>query len=295
VWPSPYFLLGLTILFWAGNFVVGRGLHDNITPVALTFWRWFTAWVLILPFVWKPLREQFQLILRFWKLIALFGTLGVAGFNSLVYIGLATTTATNGVLLNTTSPVWIVLLSRLIFKQPLSWRQGFGIAVAFLGVATIVTKGHLAALWGFQFHSGDLFVLAGVLCWAVYTVLLPLRPPALLPSAFLGAVVTVGTIIIVPFFLLEKGHDVLPAFTPSVMAGIFYLALFPSVLAYIFWNHAVLKVGARRAGYFIYLMPVFGALLSFTFLNESFLPYHGVGIILILLGVYLAMSTAGPR
>jgi drug/metabolite transporter (DMT)-like permease len=288
--PSPYLLLGLTILFWSGNFVLGRGLHEKVPPMALSFWRWFTAWLIVLPFVLRPAIKQFPLIIRYWKSLALFGVLGVAGFSTLVYIGLVTTTATNGVLLNTASPVFIILLNRFFLKEPLSWRQGCGVAVAFLGVIIIVTGGDIANLFGLHTHSGDIFVMAGVFCWALYTVLLHRRPPELLPMSFVGATLSMGTITILPFFLWELSRGEAVIVTPAVTAGILYLALFPSILAYIFWNHAVAQVGANRAGFFIYLMPAFGVLLSLIFLQESLLMHHLIGIVLICAGVYLTTA-----
>lgn len=290
---SPYLLLSLTILFWSGNFVLGRGLHEKVPPVTLAFWRWFAAWLIILPFVVKPMIQQYPLIVRHGRSLILFGMLGVAGFSTLVYLGLASTTATNGILLNTTSPILIVLISRFFLKQRLSWQQVVGVAVAFMGVVVIVTRGNIALLLGLHLYPGDLLVLAGVLCWALYTVFLYLLPSALLPLSFVGTTLSVGVLCILPFFLWEQAGGAKMAVTPAVVAGILYLALFPSILAYIFWNHAVAAVGARRAGFFIYLMPAFGTLLSMTFLHETFYFYHLAGIIFIFLGVYLA--TMGPE
>ena len=284
---SPYLLLSLTILFWSGNFVLGRGLHENVPPVALAFWRWFLAWLLVLPFAIRPMIQQYRLIIRHGMTLTLFGMCGVAGFSTLVYIGLSSTTATNGVLLNTASPVIIVLISRFFLKQHMSMRQGIGVIVAFLGVIVIITRGNPALLLDLNLHSGDFLVLAGVLCWALYTVFLYLRPHDLLPLSFVGATVSIGTLGMLPFFLWERAAGAVTIMTPAVAAGIFYLALFPSILAYIFWNRAVAEVGARRAGYFIYLMPALGTLLSSVFLQEAFLVYHLTGVILIFSGVYL--------
>ncbi len=269
---------------------MGRGLHEKVPPVTLAFWRWFTAWLIVLPFVLRPMIQQYPIIVRHGISLALFGMLGVAGFSTLVYIGLASTTATNGILLNTASPVIIVLISRFFLKQRLSWRQGVGVAVAFLGVVVIVTRGNITLLLGLNLHPGDLWVLAGVLCWALYTVFLYLRPSALLPLSFVGATLSVGTLCILPFFLWELAGGATMAVTPAVVAGILYLALFPSILAYIFWNHAVAAVGARRAGFFIYLMPAFGTILSVVFLHETFFLYHLAGVIFIFFGVYLTTT-----
>ncbi len=284
---SPYLLLGMTILFWSGNFVLGRGLHEKVPPISLSFWRWLLALMMILPFALRPMLEQRDVILRLWKRLLLFSLLGVTGFSTLVYIGLKTTTATNGVLLNTSSPVFIILLSRVFLKSRLAPRQVLGVILAIAGVAVIVTQGALALLLKFRLHPGDIFVLSGVLCWAMYTVYLHIRPSELTQLAFAGITVIIGTAAIFPFFLWEVGSGEITLVTPAVLAGIFYLALFPSILAYLFWNHAVGKVGASKAGLFIYLMPVFGALLSSLFLGEAIRLFHIAGMALIFVGIYL--------
>jgi drug/metabolite transporter (DMT)-like permease len=292
---SPYVLLGLTILFWSGNFVLGRGLHEKVPPVSLSFWRWFIAWLMFLPFSIAPMWKQRRIICSMWRRLFLFGILGVSGFSTFVYIGLKTTTATNGVLLNTMSPVFIILIGRIILKQRLSWRQGMGVALALAGAAVIVAQGNLEMLLKLRLHQGDIFVLAGVLCWALYTVFFHMRPVELSSLSFAGATVSMGTMTILPFFLWETGKGAVIIWTPGVAAGILYLALFPSILAYIFWNHAVEKVGARTAGLFIYLMPVFGVLLSFLLLGETCRAFHVAGMALIFAGIYLstAQNNAG--
>lgn len=288
--PSPYLLLTLTVLFWAGNFVLGRGVHDAVPPIALSFWRWATALLIVAPFVARPLWTQRRAVMRAWKTLLLLGVLGVAGFSTLVYVGLQTTTATNGVLLNTTNPVLIILISWLFLRQRLRAWQVIGVALGLLGVLVIVTRGELQALRTLRFTPGDLFVLAGVACWAVYTVCLRWRPAGLDALTFLGATVAVGVAAIAPFYVWELGHAAPLVLTPTIGMSILYFALFPSVLAYIFWNRAVTEVGASTAGLFIYLMPVFGVLLSLIFLRESLYPFHLVGIALVVAGVYFATT-----
>lgn len=286
--PSPYLLLGLTVLFWAGNFVLGRGLHASVPPMALSFWRWFTALLLLAPFAARPLWTQRRTVARAWKRLLLYGVVGVAGFNTFVYVGLQTTTATNGVLLNTTTPVLIILMSWLFLHQRLRWWQSLGVALAFLGVLTIITGGDLRVLRALAFNAGDLWVLAGVSCWAIHTVCLRWRPPGLSDLAFLGAILCVGVAAIAPLYLWELRSGAVMQVTPGIVAGILYLGLFPSVLAYIFWNRAVAAVGATQAGLFIYLMPVFGVLLSVVFLKESLHLFHLIGMLLVFSGIYAA-------
>jgi drug/metabolite transporter (DMT)-like permease len=291
---SPYLLLGLTVLFWSGNFILGRGLHEQVPPVALSFWRWFTALILLLPFSLRPMLYQRRIIFRSWRQLLMFGLLGVAGFSTLVYIGLKTTTATNGVLLNTTSPVFIILISGIFLNHRLSLRQLLGVLLALTGAAVIITGGQWDLLVKFKLHRGDVFIVAGVLCWAMYTVYLRMRPLELAPLAFTEVTILIGTILILPVFLWEMRTGAVTLITPAVLAGIFYLALFPSILAYIFWNHAVEQVGANKAGFFIYLMPVFGVLLSSLFLGEAIHRFHIAGMALTFAGIYLTAMRKHP-
>lgn len=288
--PSPYLLLTLTVLFWAGNFVLGRGVHNAVPPITLSFWRWVTALAILAPFVAGPLWAQRRAVVRAWKMLLLLGVLGVAGFSTLVYVGLQTTTATNGVLLNTTNPVLIILISWMFLRQSLRAWQTLGVALALLGALIIIMRGDLQTLRSLRFTPGDLFVLAGVVCWAVYTVCLRWRPAGLEALTFLGATVCIGVAAIAPFYAWELSRGASMALTPTVAMSILYFALFPSVLAYIFWNRAVAEVGASTAGLFIYLMPVFGVLLSLAFLRESLYPFHFLGMALVVTGVYFATA-----
>lgn len=285
--PSPYLLLVLTTLFWSGNWVVGRGMQPRMSPIAMSFWRWTAALVILLPFVWRPVIAQWELIRKSWRILLLLGVLGVASFNTLAYLGLKTTTATNGLLLNSVIPVLIIAISRIFLDQRLSPRQGMGVALSLGGVLTIIAHGDLRALARLHFNSGDLWVLAAVICWAVYTVCLRWRPRGMDSRAFLGATVIIGVAAVAPFYLWEFSSGARFEINASTVAAIGYFGLFPSALAYLFWNRAVAEVGASTAGLFVHLMPVFGTILSMLFLHESLHLFHLAGIGLIFAGIYL--------
>lgn len=165
LFDSPRLLLGLCTLFWAGNFVLARAMHATIPPVGLAFWRWFAASLLVLPFVWPAMRRQWPLLRsRFWRLLLL-AVLGVSGFNTLVYLGLQTTTATNSVLIQSTLPVQILLLNWLLFGAQAGPREFLSILVSLTGVLVIVSGGDPRQLWHGDWHTGDLWVLAAALAW----------------------------------------------------------------------------------------------------------------------------------
>jgi drug/metabolite transporter (DMT)-like permease len=286
--PSPYLLLVLTTLFWSGNFVLGRAVHTVFAPFTLSFWRWTVALVLLLPFVWTALREQGPLIRRHGPILLLLSVLGVVNFNTFVYIGLQSTTATNAVIMLSVTPVLIVALSFLLLRQTVTGWQALGIGVSLSGVLVIVGRGDLQSLLARQFVPGDLWVLAAVTSWALYSVCLRWRPAELKLLNFQAVTMILGVIILAPLYGWDLAHDRTFAVGGATVATILYLALFPSILAYIFWNRAVAELGANRTGQFLHLMPAFGAVLSMVFLGERLYGFHAAGIALIALGIWLA-------
>ncbi len=286
--PSPYLLLVLTTLFWSGNFVLGRAVHTVFTPFTLSFWRWAVALVVLLPLVWSSLYDQRSLLRGRWPILLLLSVLGVVNFNTFVYIGLQQTTATNALIMLSITPVLIVGLSFVLLRQTVTLWQALGIFVSLAGVLVIVSRGSVGALLARQINSGDLWVLAAVLSWALYSVCLRWRPAELKPLNFQAATMVCGTLILAPLYVWDLAHGRDLAINAATVGSILYLALFPSILAYIFWNRAVAELGANRTGQFLHLMPAFGAMLAMIFLGERLYAFHAVGILLIALGIWLA-------
>jgi len=282
---SPYLLLVLTPLFWSGNFVIGRAVHLQVPPLGLSFWRWLVACLILLPFGWGPLRRHWPVLRAHLPLMLVLAILGVANFNTFVYLGLQTTTATNAVLLQSNIPVIIVGLAWLLLGEPVRPRQLMGILFSLAGVLTLITRGDPAVFRTLTLTTGDLWILAAVASWALYSVLLRRRPPGLDPLGFLMFTVIVGVVVLAPFYLWESAGGRQMVLNGVTVATVLYVAVFASVLAYIFWNRAVAEVGPSRAGQFIHLMPVFGTTLSIIFLGERLAAYHLVGALLIVGGI----------
>ena len=293
----PHLLLMLATLLWSGNFVIGRAAHSHIPPIGMAFWRWAIALCALLPFAWPHLKLQQHIILREWRLIILLGIFGVASFNTLLYVGLHETTATNAILLNSACPAFIVALSYFFHGRLATFRQIIGIAVSLSGAAVIVCHGSIESLLAFSFNNGDLWVIAAVLSWAIYTHLLKRRPEGVHPLALLCASILVGVVCLAPFYAWEisRGAQITP--DAATIATLLYIALLASLAAYTFWSQAVEEIGANRAGAFLNLMPMFGSLLAMLFLGESFHFFHACGIALILAGVALASAgnSAPPK
>lgn len=283
----PYILLILTTLFWSGNFVLSRGMHAEIAPMALSFFRWLVALVLLLIIGGRPFIRDRKLLLENKKFIFIQGLAGVTGFNSLIYLAMQSTTAINAVLLNSCIPVIIVLFSWQMYRERISLRQWLGVMTSFSGVLFIITGGQLSMLLELQLNKGDLFVLLAAILWAFYSANLKRYPAGLHPLAYQCGIVIAGLVLLLPLYLFERQNSVPLEFTTPVILTILYVAIFASVLAFIFWNRAVSILGANIAGPFIHLMPVFSTILAVIFLGENLTFNHGRAILLIFGGILL--------
>lgn len=285
--PSPYLLLSLTSLFWAANWVVGRAMRDEMPPVAMGFWRWTIALLILLPFAAPELRRKRDVVRANWLTLTLLGVLGAIAFNTLIYVGLQYTAATNGVLFNSISPVLIILLSWVISRERISKLQACGVVLSLCGVLVIVARGDGATLAAFHFNRGDLWLITAMILWAFYTIVLRRRPPALSATGFLTAMLLLSLPFLLPFYLWEFSQRGGFALTPATVAALAYYGTIPSIVAYLFWNRGVSQVGPNKAGLFVHLMPLFGAILSVIFLGERLYAYHYAGAVFIFSGIYL--------
>lgn len=284
---SPYLLLVLTILFWAGNFNLARAIHADVPPLGLSFWRWAVAALILLPFAWPSMRAALPLARVHWRLVLALAVLGIAGFNSLVYLGLQTTTATNGVLLQSVTPITMILLAGLVLHENSTLMQWVGIVVSLLGVLVIITRADVTVLRHFAFNRGDVWILLATLDWSLYTVLLRKLPDGLKGLPILGFTVSIGALVILPLYVYESVTFHTMPITAVSVASIAYVAIFPSLLSYMFWNHVTHRLGVNRTGQFSHLMPVFGILLATLLLGERLQLFHALGMLLVAAGLLL--------
>ncbi len=292
---NPYLLLTLTALFWSGNMVLGRGIRGDIPPMALAFWRWAIAFLLVLPLALPHFKSQWSLLKKGWRPIIFLGLLGVGGYNTFAYIGLQTTTATNAVLLNSFIPVATIAIAWAFLGKHLKPLEALGVAISLTGALTIVARGELDVLLHLNLNLGDLWMLGAVGIWAIYTVGLAWRPAGVHPMLMLAAFTAVGLCALFPAYLWELSTGRHMNIHLGSLASLAYVGIFPSFVGYIFYNRGVAEVGASRASLFIHLMPVFGTLLSVIFLNEIPALYHYLGIALIFTGIWLTMTRSAPE
>ena len=291
----PYLLLTLATFFWSGNMVIGRAIRAEAPPFAIAFWRWVIVLLLTLPFALPLLRTQWPQLKRGWKIIVLLGLLGVSAYNTLAYIALQYTAATNALLLNSFIPVATLAISWAFLKKHLHRNEWLGVFISFVGVTIIVTRGDVSSLIALSFNSGDLWMLLAVFVWAIYTIGLQYRPSGLSPMLLLSALTVVGLIGLFPFYVWElmEGRHII--FSTASLGGIAYIGIVPGFLGFVFYNRAVAEVGANKASLFIHLMPVFGTLLSAIFLREVPQAFHFLGMAIIFSGIYLTTMRQGAN
>lgn len=281
----PQLALALSSLFWAGNFIVGRALRDQVEPVALNFWRWTIAFAIILYFSFPVLRQYRLLLFQHWRFVLILAITGIVGFHIGVYQALQTTTAINALLFLSISPVMIVLGSRLAFHEPIQVLQILGIIISLLGVVALLTHGNPEQLLLLHFNSGDLWMLMSVLLWSIYSVILKRKPVELPQFALLASTIFTGVIVMAPLYLFTKSGGFGLELNYSTAGGLLYISIFASVIAYFCWNYGVSRIGPNRAGTFLHLLPLFGAILSIMFLGEMIHGYHLAGAALIAAGI----------
>jgi len=282
---TDYLLVAITPLCWATDVVLARGVVGIIPPFSLAFWRWFVAFLVLLPFAFSHIRRDLDEIKRTWKLLFLLSILGISVFISLIYTAVQTTTAINVALIQTAMPVAIAISCYILYKEKTSVLQGSCLAVCCLGVCFVVLQGKLSNIFGVTFVLGDLLMLIATLMFGMYSALLQKKAPKLSPLSMLSVLSGLGALVLLPAHAFEVfvggGFDV----TLNVVSRIMYAAIFPAIVAYFCWMRGVSTIGAKRTGIFINLLPVFASILAIVFLGEVFRWFHLVGMCLIVSGM----------
>jgi drug/metabolite transporter (DMT)-like permease len=284
---KPYLLLTLTTLSWAGNAVASRLATGHISPMALTAMRWIGVVALLAPFMHRPVTDAAPVLLPIWRRILVMGALGFTAFNALMYAAAYHTTAVNMAIFQGSIPVFVLLGGLVAFGTRIGLLQALGTALTLAGVGAIAARGDLQVLASFSFYAGDVFMLIACAAYAVYTLALRDRPK--LPGfVFFSALAVAALLISLPLLAWEiaAGHTIWPDLRG--WAILLYVTLLPSLLSQIFFMRGVELIGPSRAGLFVNLVPVFGAILGVAILGEPFRWYHAAGLVLVLGGIWLA-------
>ena len=291
LYNAPYLLLTAAVFFWSVNSIVGRFMRLDVPPVALSFWRWAGASLLIIYFAWPKLKKDWPVMRRRENLplLLLLALTGIAMFNTLLYSGLHSTIAINAFLIQSLMPVLIMLFSFLIFRDKITIFQGVGVALSFAGVVLVIARGDLEILRSLALNRGDVMILIAAIGYSFYSTMLRQRPD-IHPLSFIGFTFIAGTMMILPIYLWENFTVKTLSLNGPTFLTIAYVVIFPSIVSYFCYNRGIELIGANRAGLFIHLSPVFGTIMAILFLGERFFWFHGIGIIMIISGIILTLQ-----
>jgi drug/metabolite transporter (DMT)-like permease len=286
-----YVLLTFMALFFSSNILIGRAAADLVPPFTLACLRWAIAFAILLPFGWAGIRSHRHVVRDEAPALAVLAFLGMWICGAFVYIGLGLTTATNAALIYTASPVLIILAEWIRGLQPMTPARLIGVVTALVGVLAIIARGSLDALVNLTVNAGDIWIAVAATSWAVYSLISRRDGIRSLPTMSMMTVVTgLGAVMLAPFAIWESRKAGLPD-DPRAWASIFGVALIASVLAFSSYQKGVKMVGPGTTSLFLYLNPVYAAVLAWLFLGESIRLFHLVGAVLIFAGVTLATGT----
>jgi drug/metabolite transporter (DMT)-like permease len=273
---------------WSWNFIIARGISESIPPVALSFFRWNTAFIVISPFSLKIFLKERNAVKKNSGYILLMAFLGVTLFNTLIYIAGHTTTAINMTLIAISSPVIVILISHFILKEKTPLSGWAGVAITLAGVVLLICRGSISVLLNLSFSTGDIFMISSSIVFAIYSLLLRRKPEGIGNMTFLFSTFGAGSAMLLPLFILE--HSFYPGltFTPQVIISILYAGIFASIAGFFLWNRAVEIIGAPKAGMIYYTLPLFSSTWAFLFLGEEFRLIHLISMVMIISGIITA-------
>ena len=284
-----YILLILTTLFWSGNFIVGKAASTyQIPPFSLNFYRWLFAGLVLLPFTIKEILNKKSYILENIGFFTILGITSITIFNSIVYYSLYYTQVISGILMISTIPVWIIFISSILNIEKTNIFQIIGVIFSLTGVIFIITKADSEIIKNLDFNKGDLSMVVAMFSWAVYSALLKRKKYEISQVTLLQVVIITGLIFLTPIYFIEMYMgNVIVLGIPFVLT-LTYVVFFPGLASFFFWIKGISIIGANRAGVFLHLMPIFGAIMAMLIFNERFMFYHIFGAIFIIAGITLS-------
>jgi drug/metabolite transporter (DMT)-like permease len=291
---QPYVLLSIAALCWAGNAIVGRLAAGHVAPATLSMLRWGLAFLILLPFSWKHLVHDWTTIRSKLGTMLVISITGIGGFNFLQYWSLEYTSALNTLLLQSFVPLMVAVWSLLLLGLRLTLMQAFGVALSLTGVLMILLHGDLSTLTSIQFNKGDLIFMAGLVVFSFYSVIM-LKRPAIHALSFATFTFGCGALCLSPLVIWELLSRPWMALNAANLLSVFYVAVFPSTVAYLCYNRGVHLIGANRAAPFFHLVPLLGSVMALVFLGEQPQRFHFIGFALVLTGVFVASRKSSAQ
>ncbi len=287
---NAWIFLALTAALWAGQSIAGKTVTQHLTPGVLSIVRWSVILLVMVPFALPELRRERASLRANWRILLALAVLGTTLQNSIFLWGLRHSSAVNAALLNSTVPIWILVLSALFFGRRSAPGEWIGVAISIVGVVMIVLGGSRAADGSLAFNVGDLIMASGMVTWSLYSVLVPRRPLHLSPWGFLAVLAMIGVIIGIPLALIEIAAGFPQQFNAAVIWGLAYMIFPGAILVTVTYNYALDKLGPAKAGFGIHLVPVWGMVLAFALLGETTTLVAFGGFLLVLAGIAIGQT-----
>lgn len=282
-------LATIAAIIWAGNFVIARGVNQQIPPITLAFFRWSLATLLMLPIAFNKFRSELHILKKHKSYLFWVALSGITLFNTCLYISGHYTTAINMALISTTSsPIFATTLAILFIGERINKYRLMGMMVCLSGVLLLISKGSFQTLLSFTFSVGDLWALAGAFSFAVYNVLVRKKPATISATTFLLAIFGLGTILILPGFLIEQTSAAPIVWNNALVMSLIYLGAGTSVISFMCWNAAIKRIGAGTTVLFGNLIPIISTIEAVIFLNEPFRQIHMISAGIVIIGLILA-------
>ena len=284
-----YLLLTFSVLFWAGNFIVGKfATLFEIPPLTLNVLRWLSVWVILTPFTYKEIYNNLHYVKKNWIIISFMGLITISTFNSVVYFALNHTQVINAVLVLAAIPAATIALSSLMNIEKTNIFQLFGLLLSILGIGSIISNGDVQKIISLNFNKGDVWMLVCVITWSLYSTLLKKNKFKFSQFTLIQLMVSAGLVFLIPQLFYEKSIGLEVNFNKAFFIILFYVVVFPAIAAYYCWQKGVEIIGPNRASMFIQLMPLFSAVMAIIIFKEKFQLYHFVGAAFIVSGIYLS-------
>ena len=284
----PYLLLFIQPIFMASNIIVARGGVEYVPPISLAFWRWLTVFFILMPFFFDEiLKKRKQFKSESFKLFIL-GLTGCGICGAFPFIAGMSTTMANMGIIYTSSPIFIIVISVLFFKDKINLSRIVGLILCLTGVVMIICKGDLTFLINFKFTSGDLWMLGAAIGWAVYSIFLINWKSKFSLMARFTLVAFFGAICLLPFYIIEESFFFNTTFNNNFLFWVLFAAISPGIIAFTLYTKVQKFVGASLAGFTLYIFSIYSAIYGIILFGESLLSFHYYGAALVFTGVYLA-------
>ena len=284
-----YLLLTFSVLFWAGNFIIGKfATLFEIPPLTLNVFRWLSVWLILMPFTYKEIYKNLPTIKKNWLVISFMGLITISTFNSVVYFALNHTQVINAVLVLAAIPAATIIFSSFLNIEKTNIFQLLGLFLSIIGIGSIISNGDIQKIISLNFNKGDVWMLVCVITWALYSTLLKKNKFKFSQFTLIQLMVSAGLIFLIPQLFYEKSIGLDVNFNKAFFLILFYVVVFPAIAAYYCWQKGVEIIGPNRASMFIQLMPLFSAVMAIIIFKEKFELYHFVGAVFIVSGIYLS-------